>query len=85
MFSALVEESRKSRLLAASTLATVLAGTGMAMAQPGSAFQDQGIRETIGSHLVPRAGTYVMQRPTIINPRDRAAARYMREQTKRRR
>ena len=50
--------SLRSKLLIASTLAALLTGTGMAVAQvsdnpPGSEFQDQGIREDNG---LPRFG-----------------------------
>jgi hypothetical protein len=46
----------------------------MAMAQPGSDFQDQGNREALGTHVLPRANSYFMQSPAIIGPRDRAFA-----------
>ena len=77
MFSTRAPERRKVALLIVPTLGAVLAGTGMAMAQPGSDFQDRGIREAIGIHHFPRASFYVMRAPTVINRRDRAVARYL--------
>ena len=74
MVSALVEARWKSRLLIAATLGAVLVGPGMAVAQPGSDFQDRGNREDIGTHVLPRANSYVMQSPAIIGPRERAFA-----------
>jgi hypothetical protein len=93
MFSTLVEGRRKGRRLIAPTLGAVLAGIGMAVAQPGSDFQDRGNREDIGTHVLPRANSYVMQSPAIIGPRERAfastpdrtTARSMRDRTRRHR
>ena len=84
MFSRLLERSRKGRRLIAPTLGMLLAGTGMALAQPGSDFQNRGIRESLGTDPIRRANTYVMQRSNIISPRYRAVARYMRDRAKRR-
>jgi hypothetical protein len=63
-----LKNNSASKLLVASALAVFLAGTGLAAAQvaddpPGSAFQDQGIRESNGYSVfedlgrLPRAAT----------------------------
>ena len=53
MLHRLVKENLRSGVLIASTLAALLAGTGMPTAQPGAEFQNQGIREDNG---LPRFG-----------------------------
>ena len=75
MFSILVEGMRNGKLLITPTLGAVLAATGMAMAQPGSDFQDRGNHEAIGTHFPPRANSYVMQAPAFTGIRERAFAR----------
>jgi hypothetical protein len=89
MLSRLVKENMRSKLVMASTLAALLAGTGMATAQvadnpPGSQFQDQGIREENGfsrsdeQYQVQRGRDYARTPArTHVSPRDHA--RYERE------
>jgi hypothetical protein len=52
MLSQTVRNSLRSAVLAGSTVA-LLAGTGLALAQPGSRFQTQGIREANGQRATP--------------------------------
>jgi hypothetical protein len=52
MLSRMVRDNLRSAVLAGSTVA-LLAGTGIALAQPGSEFQTQGIREYNGQRATP--------------------------------
>jgi hypothetical protein len=52
MLSRVVRDGLRSAVLVGSTVA-LLAGTGMALAQPGSEFQTQGIRENNGQRATP--------------------------------
>jgi len=85
----MVKENLRSKLVMASTLAALLAGTGMAAAQvadnpPGSNFQDQGNREDAGisrsdEQFQAQRGRDYARTParTQVSPRDHA--RYERE------
>ena len=58
MLNRLVKENLRSKFVMVSILAGFLAGTQMAAAQvvddpPGSAFQDQGFRESLGKTATP--------------------------------
>jgi hypothetical protein len=75
------KQSLRSTLLIASTLGALVTGTGMAAAQvvdspPGSAFQDQGIREDNGlprfgeEHRGDRAAYGYVTRRNTVAPRE---------------
>ena len=66
MLNRMAKEKLRSTLLISAALAALAIGTGtatVAMAQPGSAFQNQGIRDDEG--LPPRYG----RRDTGVSPR----------------
>ena len=82
----------RSTVLIASTLVALASGTGLAAAQvvdnpPGSAFQDQGIREDNGlprfgeNNGAAAYGSYgYAQRRTVANGHHRAVTRQQRDQ-----
>ena len=74
MLNRLANEKLRLTLLAAAAFAALLVETGMAAAQPGAAFQNNGIRDLNG--LPPARGTYRNSYGSSYYGGDYAAPRY---------
>jgi hypothetical protein len=79
MVNQMVKENMRSKLMIASIFTALVAGTGIAAAQivddpPGSAFQDQGIREWNGQRATPSVFSRTAARARALAAQANAAA-----------